>query len=227
MRLLERQPVAALPECVLPGVRYGARLDGQILDLPLGKTTVGSSPRCNLRIQQPGVQPLHLLIAQEGERLSVRRWASDALLNGEPFVEAPLAVGDWLSVGPVELEIVDLDAPNVRSANRESVALSESATFDSITGKASDLLVDREPAIEVAEFAPIEAAAEPAVETAGVHAIVADLAVEVTSLLQQLDDILQRVTSWEHDRASGTKHEAFGRNTKMSGCSNGVIGIGA
>jgi len=47
---------------------------------------IGSSPRCNLRIEQPGVQPLHCLIVHGSEGLSVRRWAADTQLNGVPLM---------------------------------------------------------------------------------------------------------------------------------------------
>ena len=82
------------------------RSDGQLLEVPLGKTMVGSSPRCNLRLQQPGIQPVHCLIVRGDDGLSVRRWASDTQLNGLAFDEAPLKSGDCLALGGVELELV-------------------------------------------------------------------------------------------------------------------------
>ena len=50
-------------------VQLRLRADGQVLELPPGKTTIGSSPRCNVRIEQPGVQPLHCLIVEGPEGL--------------------------------------------------------------------------------------------------------------------------------------------------------------
>ena len=82
------------------------RSDGQLLELPFGKVTIGSSPRCVLRIQKPGVEPVHCLIVHEAERLTVRRWAADTQLNGSPFNDAFLTVGDRLTLGSVELELV-------------------------------------------------------------------------------------------------------------------------
>src|SRR5688572_32829188 len=73
--------------------------------LRMGKTTIGSSPRCDVRIQQAGVRPVHLLIVRERDSLSVRSWASDSLLNGAPFQEAPLKPGDCLAFASVELEV--------------------------------------------------------------------------------------------------------------------------
>jgi hypothetical protein len=37
----------------------------------------------------------------------VRRWSDDTRLNGEPFTEALLNIGDRLTVGPIEFEVVD------------------------------------------------------------------------------------------------------------------------
>ena len=79
----------------------------QLIHLRFGKTTIGSSPRCDVRIQQSGVRPVHLLIVREPDGLSVRSWASDSLLNGMPFQEAPFKPGDCLTFASVELEIED------------------------------------------------------------------------------------------------------------------------
>ena len=85
----------------------------QLIQLRFGKTTIGSSPRCDVRIQQPGVRPVHLLIARETDGLSVRSWASDSQLNGVPFQEAPLKPGDCLTFASVELEIEDRTSVHV------------------------------------------------------------------------------------------------------------------
>jgi hypothetical protein len=47
------------------------------------------------------------LIVHGPEGLSVRRWAADTQLNGAPFDDAPLAGGDCLALGGVELELVE------------------------------------------------------------------------------------------------------------------------
>ena len=106
------------------------RADGQLFELPPGKTTIGSSPRCNVRIEQPGVQPLHCLIVDGPEGLRVRSWVANTTLNGAPFEESALAVGDCLSLGPVELEVIDpqaampqpkaVEAPVVESKDAEA-----------------------------------------------------------------------------------------------------------
>jgi hypothetical protein len=90
---------------------HGEGHQERIFRLPSGKTTIGSSPRCTLRIDEPGVAPVHCLIVQRGDSLTVRRWASGALLNGLPFDDARLSVGDCLSLGAVELDILS-DVPD-------------------------------------------------------------------------------------------------------------------
>ncbi|HVT30252.1 MAG TPA: hypothetical protein VHE81_19730, partial [Lacipirellulaceae bacterium] len=74
MLLLDRESSGTLPD--LNGRESRLRLhvpsDGQLFDLTTGKTTIGSSPRCNVRIQKPGVQPLHCLIAPGPEGVRVR-----------------------------------------------------------------------------------------------------------------------------------------------------------
>ena len=106
MRLLEDSPIALPRSDVTQDLRLRLRAEGRVVDLPQGKTTIGSSARCDLRLQQPGVQPLHCLIMHEAEGLSVRRWGGDTLLNGEPFDESALAPGDCLRIASIEIEVV-------------------------------------------------------------------------------------------------------------------------
>lgn len=99
-------------------IQLRLRADGQLFELLSGKTTIGSSPRCNVRIQQPGVQPVHCVIMDGVEGLTVRRWAGNAKLNGKTFEESTLNSGDCLIIGPAELDIVDplAAAPPVEAA---------------------------------------------------------------------------------------------------------------
>jgi hypothetical protein len=109
MLLVERQPTQTAPGGnSTNSFRLQICVDAtnqQLVDLPQGKTTIGSSPRCDIRIQQPEVQPLHCLILCEGGRLSARRWAAGTRLNGQPFDEAPLVPGDRLKFGLVEIVV--------------------------------------------------------------------------------------------------------------------------
>jgi hypothetical protein len=118
MLVLDRQSAASSqsqsgannPAGAIERIHLRLRADGRIVELSPGKTTIGSSPRCNVRIQQPGVQPVHCLIVHGPEGLMVRSWARDTRLNGVSFVESTLGLGDCLSIGPVELEVVDPQA---------------------------------------------------------------------------------------------------------------------
>ena len=47
----------------------GGNAAEQLIHLRFGKTTIGSSPRCDVRIQQTGVRPVHLLIVREPRRV--------------------------------------------------------------------------------------------------------------------------------------------------------------
>ncbi len=108
MLLLECQSAGSVPrrQGGSHPVQLRVRANGQLVELPLGKTMIGTSPRCNLRVEQPGVQPLHCLIVHGPQGLRVRRWAEDTQLNGMPFDDAPLIAGDLLTLGDVELELV-------------------------------------------------------------------------------------------------------------------------
>jgi hypothetical protein len=79
---------------------------GQIVRLKAPKCTIGSAANCTLRLRARGVAPLHCLILRGPGGAAVRRWSPDTLLNHQAFTDAPLAPGDRLSVGPVELEVL-------------------------------------------------------------------------------------------------------------------------
>ncbi len=107
MFLVDRQTVPATEHDAPPTrLKLRVRGDGQIIELAEGKTTIGSSPRCNLRLDRPGIEPLHCLLMDGPTGLRVRRWAADTRLNGEPVEEASLEAGDCLALGGVELELV-------------------------------------------------------------------------------------------------------------------------
>lgn len=107
MLLAHRQPVSAPPRLGgLPPMHLLDREYGQLHELPFGRTTIGSSAKCSLRLERPGVQPLHCLVVHGAEGVSVRRWAADARVNGALFTDAPLSAGDCLAIGGVELELV-------------------------------------------------------------------------------------------------------------------------
>jgi hypothetical protein len=104
---------------------------GQLLRLHADKCTIGSGPRCTLRLRARGIRPLHCLIVRGACNAVVRRWHPDTRLNGQAFTESLLQSGDRLSVGPVEFEVVQIGhlseaapAPSVPDA-----ALDDGATM--------------------------------------------------------------------------------------------------
>ena len=50
---------------------------------------------------------MHCLVVRGPAGTIVRRWSADTRLNGRTFDEAALQPGDRLTLGPVELEIID------------------------------------------------------------------------------------------------------------------------
>jgi len=120
MLVLDRQSDATDRSKCMPLAQLRRRDDGRVFELPVGKSTVGSSPRCNLRIQKPGVAPVHCLVVCNAEGVFVRRWAANSLINGRPFDESPLSDGDCLSVGGVELELVPSQRPTPTTERQDS-----------------------------------------------------------------------------------------------------------
>ena len=91
----------------------GGPRDGQLIRLRSSKCSIGSGRSCTLRLRARGVRPLHCLIVRGRVATIVRRWSPDTRLNGSSFTDAELVAGDRLSIGPIELEVVD-DSPSPR-----------------------------------------------------------------------------------------------------------------
>lgn len=85
----------------------GSARHGQIVRLRSAKCTIGSGPRCTLRLRAGGVQPVHCLIVRGSDRTVIRRWSPDTRLNGRAFTDAELVGGDRLSIGAIELEVLE------------------------------------------------------------------------------------------------------------------------
>jgi Inner membrane component of T3SS, cytoplasmic domain len=100
----------------------GGPRDGHVVRLASPRCSVGSSDRCTLRLRGPGIRPLHCVILRGAERTVVRRWSPDTLLNGRDFADAPLSVGDQLTIGPILFEIVAADSVSSPPAALRDVA---------------------------------------------------------------------------------------------------------
>ncbi len=90
----------------------GSSRDGQLLRVRSNKCTIGARNDCTIRLRARGVRPMHCLIVRGGSHTLVRRWDSDTRLNGQGFSSAFLKIGDRLSIGPVELEVVTSGSPS-------------------------------------------------------------------------------------------------------------------
>jgi hypothetical protein len=80
----------------------------RLVDVTAACCRIGSAPGCTLRLRAPGVRDVHCLIVRGRGISTVRDLAGDTLLNGASFHEAPLAVGDRLRIGPLEV-LVEAD----------------------------------------------------------------------------------------------------------------------
>lgn len=84
---------------------------GQIVRLKSHKCSIGSARNCTLRLAAGGIHPVHCLIARGRNATVIRCWAPDTLLNGRAFSDANLNVGDHLTVGPIEFEVLHTASP--------------------------------------------------------------------------------------------------------------------
>jgi hypothetical protein len=67
---------------------------------------IGSGEGCTLRLRAPGVRDVHCVISRGPRRTTVRGLAKETWLNGAVFFESPLAVGDCLRLGRLEIDIL-------------------------------------------------------------------------------------------------------------------------
>lgn len=80
--------------------------DERNIALPNGKCTVGSSERCQVRIDSESVRPLHCLFVREGHEVTATRWAPGVLLNGCDFTTSKLQAGDTIEIGEVQITLI-------------------------------------------------------------------------------------------------------------------------
>lgn len=95
----------------------GGSRHGQLVPFFATKCTLGSGLRCTHRIVARGVQPLHCLIVRGPAATVVRSLSPQTRLNGQHFHDAVLRPGDRLSIGPVDFQVVCLQALNSQPPN--------------------------------------------------------------------------------------------------------------
>ena len=93
----------------------GGQHGGRRIQLSGAKCTIGSAPSCSLRLEAPGIHPVHCLIIRGRQGTVVRRWSPDTRLNGSDFDDSWLQPGDRLHVGQIELEVLSDHLPDAAS----------------------------------------------------------------------------------------------------------------
>jgi hypothetical protein len=106
----------------------GTARNGQIVRLAAPKCTIGSARGCTLRLVAAGVRPLHCVILCGSRGTVIRCWDADTRLNGHTFSDALLVVGDRLTIGPIELEVVASDAAAPMSRELANASEAQSST---------------------------------------------------------------------------------------------------
>lgn len=112
--MFERKPFAATglvrPWGPLRLRFVGSEHDSQCIRLQSRKCTIGSAEGCTLRLRAQGVRPIECLIVRGKGGTLLRAGSPGVKLNGQAVDDALLVPGDRLSVGPIELEVVSMDA---------------------------------------------------------------------------------------------------------------------
>ncbi len=85
----------------------GTQHEGQLLRIRQKKFTVGSSLGCTLALRSPHVHPLHGMFLRSERGLLFRAMASDTRVNGEAISDCWLSPGDRLSMGSIDLEVLE------------------------------------------------------------------------------------------------------------------------
>ena len=126
--------------------------------------TIGAGPRCTVRLDSPGLRPLHCVITPTDDGPVARRWAPGTTLNGSDFTEARLVAGDSLRVGEIDLRVVSLSEPvQVSGAPPLEPALeTEPPTISPPDSQAAPVEPAAPAAESVADKATADAPAAPA-----------------------------------------------------------------
>ncbi len=131
---------AAVPDGV---ARLGLvdSVGASLANLTEAPQTIGSGPRCSVRLGGRGLRPLHCVITPGKNGPIVRRWATETRLNGLDFTEASLSAGDLLRIGSIDLRVIEL--PSDQPAGEASEAETpEAELFDAETGSSATALAE-------------------------------------------------------------------------------------
>lgn len=186
----------------------GTEHDGRIVRLQASKCTIGSAPGCTLRLRAPGVQDVNCLILRGPGGLSVKSWAGGTRLNGRVFTDAPLVPGDRLTVGPIDLEILETGVVPPPVAPSPALSLEQQAKLAELERQHQAAQQQQATLVQtLAEREKMLAAAEQRLNTA--EALVAELQretqteqgpgpetlAEIESLKQQAETLAEQFQS--------------------------------
>ncbi|HTN74624.1 MAG TPA: FHA domain-containing protein [Pirellulaceae bacterium] len=201
----------------------GSEHDGRLLRIQAPKCTIGSGSDCTLRLRAPGVQRMHCLILRGPGGLAVRNWSHDTRLNGRAFQDAELNPGDRLTIGPVELEIVDEHQAVATTTETSKAAADEQRRLQRLerlvreeTQKRDELaqiLNEKEAALVQLQTRLTESEAQVEQLRGELHTAAASGAPTDPAALAELESLKQQAEALAHQFAMARKSFAAERDT--------------
>ena len=165
----------------------GSSRDGEVVRLRSTKCAIGSDSQCTLRLRARGVAPVHCLIVRGSRSTVIRRWSLDTRLNGHAFADAELAVGDRLSIGRIEFEVIELGQVSRAEHASETAASRPAPASDS--DRSLPVAADRRPDAQPADNRWAE-----------------ELASKQQSLAEQIEQLQRAIAQWKCEKIETEKH---------------------
>lgn len=184
------------PDYSLLGTDGETRINGEPI-------TIGAGPRCVIRVNDSGAKPLCCVVSLRDGQVVARRWAEGVSLNGDQFDEATLVVGDRLTVGTGEFELLG-PAPD-ESQSRDAVDPADDSTLDSFSPTQVSLEDDAaSPTVSPAITEPDLTASELSTETSvgdddPLEDAPAEAAAAEPRFSAEIASPLARLTDWTAD----------------------------
>jgi hypothetical protein len=94
---------------------------GTVVRISGDRCTIGGAPTCTVRLTAFGIRPLHCVILRSDSGWEVRSLSPDNRLNGQPFGQSTLRLGDRMELGPLAFQVLEDDEagpPPSRHARR-------------------------------------------------------------------------------------------------------------
>lgn len=87
--------------------------------LESAKITIGSAEGCNLRMDSPGLRPVHCMILRGPTGTVVRGWQGSVTVNGANVEACQVDCGDKLQLGALTITVLDEPEPVARPQKRK------------------------------------------------------------------------------------------------------------